>query len=74
MVKWKCVLCDAKCESEVKPNLGQRLCKPCLVVHWKRVVSIYSSAKGIRFEEARVNLAAAERALKADRAKKEVKA
>jgi hypothetical protein len=40
MVKWKCVLCDAKCESEVKPNLGQRLCKPCLVVHWKRVVSI----------------------------------
>jgi hypothetical protein len=65
MVKWKCLICEAKQESEIKPAIGQRLCKKCLVRHYKNLVEIYKPEGGMRFEEAKRLL---------DAAKKEVKA
>ena len=65
MVKWKCVLCDAKCETEVKPGLGQRLCKKCLVRHYQPLVQNYTPEGGMRLDEAKRLL---------EQAKKEVKA
>ncbi len=59
MIKWKCLLCETKCESEVKPALGQRLCKKCLVRHYKTVVEIYKAEGGFRLEEAKRILAQA---------------
>ncbi len=59
MIKWKCVLCEMKCESEVKPNLGQRLCKKCMVRHYKTLVDIYKLEGGMRLEEAKRLLAQA---------------
>lgn len=41
MVKWKCSVCLAKRESEVKPILYQRLCEDCKVQHYKNLVGIY---------------------------------
>jgi hypothetical protein len=72
MVKWKCSLCWEKVESEVKPQLLERLCKPCKVRHYTTLVAIYKPAGGFRFEEAKMLLKAAQAELKA--AKKEVKA
>jgi hypothetical protein len=65
VIKWKCVLCDAKCETEVKPGLGQRLCKKCLVRHYQTLVQIYKPGGGVRLDEAKRLL---------EQAKKEVKA
>ena len=65
MIKWKCVLCDAKCESEVKPTLGQRLCKRCLVRHYQTLVQIYKPEGGVRLEEAKRLLEAAKKEAKA---------
>jgi len=71
MVKWKCSVCLAKRESEVKPVLYQRLCEDCKVTHYKNLVGIYaySSEGGFRQEEARLLLKQAEAELKAYRAK-----
>ena len=65
MVKWKCVLCDAKCETEVKHGLGQRLCKKCLARHYQTLVQIYKPEGGMRLDEAKRLL---------EQAKKEAKA
>ena len=65
MVKWKCVICDSKCESAFKPGVGQRLCSKCMVGHYKRLVDIYKVEGGFRLEEAKLLL---------QKAKKEVKA
>ncbi len=64
MIKWKCLLCETKCESEVKPALGQRLCKKCLVRHYKTVVEIYKAEGGFRLEEAKRLLEAAKKEAK----------
>ena len=71
MVKWKCCVCLAKRESEVKPVLYQRLCEDCKVTHYKNLVGIYaySSEGGFRQEEARLLLKQAQAELKAYRAK-----
>ena len=71
MVKWKCSVCLAKRESEVKPVLYQRLCEDCKVTHYKNLVGIYaySSEGGFRQEEARLLLKQAQAELKAYRAK-----
>ena len=58
MVKWKCSICWEKIESEVKPPLIERLCRPCKIRHWTTVVSIYKAGGGIRYEEAKQKLAA----------------
>jgi hypothetical protein len=65
MVKWKCVICDAKQESETKPGVGQRLCKKCMVGHYRRLVAIYKPEGGMRFEEAKRLLEAAKKEVKA---------
>ena len=65
MIKWKCVLCDAKCETEVKPGLGQRLCNKCLLRHYQTLVQIYKPERGVILDEAKRLL---------EQAKKEVKA
>lgn len=72
MVKWKCSLCWEKVESEVKPQLVERLCKPCKVRHYTTLVEIYKPGGGFRLDEAKMLLKAAKAELKA--AKKEVKA
>ena len=75
MVKWKCSICWMTRQSEVKPHLLERLCEDCAVTHWRKVVEIYKHEKGMRLEEARLKLKAAQAALKAYRAtSKEVKA
>lgn len=65
MIKWKCVLCNAKCESEVKPNLGRRLCKKCMVRHYRTLVEIYKPEGGMRLEEAKRLLEAAKKEVNA---------
>jgi hypothetical protein len=65
MVKWRCLMCDAKQQSDVKPQLGQRLCKQCMVGHYERLVAIYKPGGGFRFEEAKLHLKAAKAELKA---------
>ena len=71
MVKWKCSVCLAKRESEVKPVLYQRLCEDCKVTHYTNLVGIYkySGDDGFRQEEARLLLKQAQAELKAYRAK-----
>ena len=69
MVKWKCSVCLAKRESEVKPVLYQRLCEDCKVKHYKQVVDIYANEGGFRQEEARLLLKQTQKELKAYRAK-----
>ena len=71
MVKWKCSVCLAKRESEVKPVLYQRLCEDCKVTHYTNLVSIYKYANegGFRQEEARLLLKQTQKELKAYRAK-----
>jgi len=64
VIKWKCVICETKCQTEVKPALGTRLCKECLVKHYKRVVEIYKPLGGFRLEEAKRSLKAAEKEAK----------
>jgi len=58
VIKWKCTLCYRNIESEVKPPLLERMCKPCKIKHWKTVVSIYKPGGGIRYEEAKASLLA----------------
>lgn len=65
MIKWKCLVCDAKQQTEVKPGLGQRLCPKCKVGHYKRLVDIYRPEGGFRLEEARMLLKAAQKEAKA---------
>lgn len=65
MIKWKCTICWQKVETEVKPELLERLCKPCKVQHWKNVVNIYKPGGGIRYEEAKQKLAAVKKEAKA---------
>lgn len=65
MVKWKCLVCETKQESEAKPAIGQRLCKKCMVSHYKRLVDIYRLEKGFRYEEAKRLLEAAKKEVKA---------
>ena len=71
MIKWKCSVCLAKRESEVKPVLYQRLCEDCKVSHYTNLVGIYkySGDNGFRQEEARLLLKQAQAELKAYRAK-----
>ena len=71
MIKWKCSVCLAKRESEVKPVLYQRLCEDCKVTHYTNLVGIYkySGDDGFRQEEARLLLKQAQAELKAYRAK-----
>jgi len=71
MVKWKCSVCLAKRESEVKPVLYQRLCEDCKVSHYTNLVGIYkySGDNGFRQEEARLLLKQAQAELKAYRTK-----
>jgi len=71
VIKWKCSVCLAKRESEVKPVLYQRLCEDCKVTHYTNLVGIYkySGDDGFRQEEARLLLKQAKAELKAYRAK-----
>ena len=64
MVKWKCVLCETKQESEVKPGIGQRLCPKCKVNHYQRVVDIYRAEGGFRLDEAKLLLQQAKKEAK----------
>lgn len=68
MITWKCVVCEAKQSSEVKPSIVHRLCVKCKVRHYERLVLIYKPEGGFRLEEAKMLLKAA----KAE-AKQEVK-
>jgi transposase-like protein len=65
MIKWKCVVCNAEMQTEVRPELGQRLCKPCAVRHYQRLVDIYRPEGGFRLEEAKMLLKAARKEAKA---------
>ena len=76
MIKWKCSVCLATRQSEVKPVLYQRLCEDCKVTHYTNLVGIYkysgyaySNEGGFRQEEARLLLKQAKAELKAYRAK-----
>ena len=71
MIKWKCSVCLATRQSEVKPVLYQRLCEDCKVSHYTNLVGIYkySGDDGFRQEEARLLLKQAQAELKAYRAK-----
>jgi hypothetical protein len=69
VTKWKCSVCLATRQSEVKPVLYQRLCEDCKVEHYKKLVAIYSVEGGFRQEEARLLLKQAQSELKAYRAK-----
>ena len=71
MIKWKCSVCLATRQSEVKPVLYQRLCEDCKVTHYTNLVGIYkySGDDGFRQEEARLLLKQAKAELKAYRAK-----
>jgi len=71
VIKWKCSVCLATRQSEVKPVLYQRLCEDCKVTHYTNLVGIYaySSEGGFRQEEARLLLKQAKAELKAYRAK-----
>lgn len=64
MIKWKCSVCLAKRESEVKPVLYQRLCEDCKVSHYKTLVQIYQPEGGVRLEEAKRLLEAAKKEAK----------
>jgi hypothetical protein len=65
VIKWKCSLCWQKVESEVKPALIERLCKPCKVRHYTTLVEIYKSQGGFRLDEARLLLKAAKKEVNA---------
>jgi hypothetical protein len=71
VIKWKCSVCLATRQSEVKPVLYQRLCEDCKVTHYTNLVGIYkySGDDGFRQEEARLLLKQAKAELKAYRAK-----
>lgn len=71
MIKWKCSVCLATRQSEVKPVLYQRLCEDCKVTHYTNLVGIYKFGNegGFRQEEARLLLKQAQSELKAYRAK-----
>ena len=56
MIKWECSLCWKKLETEIKPPLIQRLCKPCKVRHYKTLVEIYKHQGGFRLDEAKLLL------------------
>ncbi len=65
MIKWKCLVCEAKQQSEVKPEIGHRLCAKCKIGHYKRLVDIYRPEGGFRLEEAKMLLKAAQKEAKA---------
>jgi hypothetical protein len=65
VIKWKCLVCESKQESEAKPAIGHRLCLKCKVNHYKRLVDIYRPEGGFRLEEARMLLKAAQKEVKA---------
>ena len=71
MIQWKCSVCRANRESEVKPVVYQRLCEDCKVSHYTNLVGIYkySGDDGFRQEEARLLLKQAKAELKAYRTK-----
>ncbi len=56
MIRWKCLVCEAKQQTEVKPAIGQRLCPPCKVRHYQRLVDIYKVEGGFRLDEAKLLL------------------
>ena len=56
MITWKCLVCEAKQKTEVKPGIGQRLCPGCKVRHYQRLVDIYRLEKGARLDEAKALL------------------
>lgn len=67
MISWQCSLCWEKQRTEIRPILLERLCAPCKVKHWERVLMIeagdqrsehYRNAKK-RLAEARAALAEA---------------
>ncbi len=64
MIRWKCLVCEAKQQSEVKPQIGQRLCPPCKVRHYQRLVDIYKPEGGFRLDEARLLLKQAKEEVK----------
>jgi hypothetical protein len=64
MITWKCLVCEAKQRTEVKPGIGQRLCLACKVRHYERLVDIYRLEKGARLDEARLLLKAAKSEVK----------
>ena len=51
-------------ETEVKPPLIQRLCRPCKVRHYTTLVDIYNEQGGYRLDEARLLLQKAKAELK----------
>jgi hypothetical protein len=65
VIKWKCLICEAKQQTEEKPAVGHRLCEGCKVRHYQRLVDIYKPEGGFRLEEARLLLKAARKAVKA---------
>ena len=64
MTKWKCSICYRQIATDTKPTLLERLCPPCMVKHWTKVVDIYKSGDEERLATAKVKLRAAEKALK----------
>jgi hypothetical protein len=64
MITWRCLVCDAKQHTEVKPVIGQRLCPPCKVRHYQRLVDIYKVEGGFRLDEARLLLKQAKEEVK----------
>jgi hypothetical protein len=64
VTKWKCSLCWQNVESEVKPTMIERLCKPCKVRHYTTLVEIYKPTGGFRLDEARLLLKAAKKEAK----------
>jgi hypothetical protein len=64
MTKWKCSICYRQMATQTKPTLLERLCPPCMVKHWTKVVDIYKSGDEERLAQAKSKLSAAEKALK----------
>lgn len=63
MIKWKCSICYRQMATETRPSLLERLCPPCMVKHWTKVVDIYKSGDEERLATATVKLRAAKEAL-----------
>jgi hypothetical protein len=56
MIKWRCEVCKAQRQSEVKPDKIKRLCEDCAAQHWRRVVDIYTPGGGDNLAEAKRQL------------------
>jgi hypothetical protein len=65
VIKWKCLICETKQQTEVKPAIGQRLCGKCKINHYQRVVDIYRLEGGCKLSEAKLLLKQAKEEAKA---------